>query len=178
VSRPPSLTTYQLGDSLSPRADILRKLMWSPENGVRSPQILYIARRITSGCQGRDAMCELRKIYQFTVENVRYAGDIAGVDTFCAPRWTLLMGAEDCDGHAVLNAALAAANGFQTKFRITSNRGTSWDHIYTMAGFPKSNPTRWIALDTTLARSRQDFSRFGVEPPRAKYQDFLATLKG
>ena len=117
-------------------------------------------------------MCELRAIYKFTVENVRYTGDVAGVDTFSSPIRTLQMGGEDCDGHAVLNAALAIINGYHAKARITSNRGVTWDHIYCMVGLPKGSTSRWIALDTTLARSRNDVSRFGAEPPRAKYQDF------
>jgi hypothetical protein len=78
----------------------------------------------------------------------------------------------NCDGHAVLNCALALLNGFKAKVRITSNRGVTWDHIYCLAGLPKGRSDRWIALDTTLARGRKDFSRFAIEPPRAKFQDF------
>jgi hypothetical protein len=168
----PILTAYHMGNSLEERVRLLRKLCWDPDNGVRAPQLIYLARQVTRGCAGRDAICELRSIYRFTVENVRYAGDVAGVDTFSSPLRTLQMGAEDCDGHTVLNAALALINGFQAKARITSNRGVTWDHIYCMIGLPKGRTDRWIALDTTMARSRQDFSRFGSEPPRAKYQDF------
>lgn len=72
-----------------------------------------------------------------------------------------------CDDMAVLNSVLAMENGFQTKFRITSNTGATWDHIYCLAGIPKHAPTRWVALDTTLGSNR-----FGHEPPRAKLQDF------
>ncbi len=161
-----------MGNSLDERVRLLRKLCWDSDNGVRSPQLIYLARQVTRGCTARDVTCELRSIYRFTIENVRYAGDVAGVDTFSSPLRTLQMGAEDCDGHTVLNAALAIINGFQAKARITSNRGITWDHIYCMVGLPKGRTDRWIALDTTLARSRQDFARFGIEPPRAKYQDF------
>jgi len=165
-----------MGNSLDERVKLLRQLCWDPNNGVRAPRVLHIARQVTRGCAGRDVICELRAIYQFVIENVRYTGDIAGVDTFSSPMRTLQMGGEDCDGHAVLNAALAICNGFKAKVRITSNRGITWDHIYCMAGLPKGRDSKWIALDTTLARSRTDFSRFGVEPPRAKYQDFLMEI--
>lgn len=152
-------------------------MLWSPENGLRNPRVLFIARQVTRHCNGRDALCELRAIYQFTVENIRYTGDIAGADTFSAPIRTMQMGGEDCDGHAVLNAALAIANGFQCKFRITSNTGASWDHIYCIVGMPKGYDRSWTALDTTLARNRSDFSRFGNEPRRAKFRDFNAMEK-
>jgi hypothetical protein len=171
---PPKLTLYNLNDSLASRAKILRQLVWSKEAGLQNPQVLFIARQVTRACYARDAICELRAIFQFTVKNVRYTGDIAGADTFSAPLRTLEMGGEDCDGHAVLNAALAIANGFRAKFRITSNRGNTWDHIYCMAGTnPKGSTNEWVALDTTLARGRDDISRFRTEPPRAKFQDFV-----
>ena len=168
----PVLESYEVGESLDARAKILRKLIWSPEAGLRNPKMLYLARQVTRACAARDAMCELRSIYQFVIENVRYTGDIAGADTFSAPLRTLQMGGEDCDGHMALNAALAIANGFRCKMRITSNRGVTWDHIYCLAGMPKGQGATWIALDTTLARGRTDYSRFNQEPPRAKYQDF------
>lgn len=168
----PTLQAFQVNDSLISRVKILRNLLWSPKSGLQNPQVLFIARRVTQACRGRDGMCELQAIYRFVVENVRYTGDVAKVDTFSGPLRTLQMGGEDCDGHSLINAALAIANGFSAKVRITSNRGASWDHIYCMVGFPKGTTNRWIALDTTLARSRTDFSRFGQEPPRAKFQDF------
>jgi transglutaminase-like putative cysteine protease len=162
-----------MGNGLDERVKLLRQLCWDENNGVRAPRMIYIARQITRGCAGRDIMCELRAIYQFVVTNVRYTGDVAGVDTFSSPIRTLQMGGEDCDGHTVLTAALAICNGFKAKARITSNRGITWDHIYGMVGLPKGRSDKWIALDTTLARNRGDFTRFGIEPPRAKYQDFL-----
>lgn len=76
--------------------------------------------------------------------------------------------ARQCDDMATLNAVLAMENGFQTKFRITSNTGATWDHIYALAGVPKMSPRRWVALDTTLPGG----NKFGVEPPRAKKEDF------
>lgn len=75
-----------------------------------------------------------------------------------------------CDDHAVLAAVLAMENGFQTRFRITSNTGATWDHIYCMAGVPKHSPNRWIPLDTTLGPRR-----FAKSPPMAKYKDFDVT---
>lgn len=73
-----------------------------------------------------------------------------------------------CDDHAVLAVTLAIENGFTTKFRITSNTGSSWDHIYAMAAIPKHRPSHWIALDTTLGAGK-----FNVQPPQAKHRDFL-----
>lgn len=77
-----------------------------------------------------------------------------------------------CDDHAVVNAVLAMENGYSTRFRITSNTGQTWDHIFCLAGVPKGpQPRKWIALDTTLPGA----NKFGVQPPMAKYRDFDVT---
>lgn len=124
---------------------------------------------LTRSCPARDDLCELRSIFDFVADprNVRYTGDIATKDTFQSALRTLQFGGGDCDDHSVVNAVLAMENGFECKWRITSNTGASWNHIYCLAGVPKHRPRRWVALDTTLGRGR-----FGHEPPRAKYMDF------
>lgn len=166
------LQAHRVGETLKERLTILRQLLWSSKNGLQTPTTVSLARAVTRGCQGRDVMCELRAIYQFVVTNMRYTGDVSTVDTFSAPLRALQMGGGDCDEHMIVNAALAIANGFQCKARVTSNRGVTWDHIYCMAGLPKGRGEKWVALDTTLAKHQHDFGRFGHEPPRAKYQDF------
>ena len=115
-------------------------------------------------------MCELKAIFDFIVKNVRYTGDISRKDTFQTALRTLQFGGGDCDDHSVLAATLAMENGFETKFRITSNTGKTWDHIFCCAGIPKHNPNprTWIILDTTLGAGR-----FNKHPPHAKYQDFI-----
>jgi transglutaminase-like putative cysteine protease len=169
----PTLQAFQVNDSLTARVKILRNLLWSPKSGLANPQVVAIARQVTRACPARDGMCELQAIYRFVVENVRYTGDVAKVDTFAGPLRVLQMGGGDCDEHMIVNAALAIANGFTAKARITSNHGTTWDHIYCMVGLPKGRNQQWIPLDSTLAgRSRTNFSKFGKEPPKAKYQDF------
>jgi hypothetical protein len=167
--------------TLNDRVVLLRRLVWEGEGGfnrssgpvgsLKDPRMRQIGLAVTQGCRGRDDMCELAAIFEFTKTNVRYTGDITNKDTFQSAWRTLQIGGGDCDDMATLNAVLAMENGFQTKFRITSNTGATWDHIYTLAGVPKMSPRRWVALDTTLPGA----NKFGVEPPRAKKQDFDVT---
>lgn len=156
--------------SLDDRVDVLKALVWGKRaipGSLKDPTMRRIGLLVTRNCVARDDMCELRAIFDFVVMNVRYTGDITYKDTFQNALRTLQFGGGDCDDHSVLCAVLAMENGFQTKFRITSNTGASWDHIYCMAGVPKHRPTSWIALDTTLGRGK-----FGREPGRAKFRDF------
>jgi hypothetical protein len=164
--------------TLDDRVVLLRKLVWfgeaafnsrlPPIGGLRDPQMRQIGLAVTEVCNARDDMCELAAIYDFVKSNTRYTGDITFKDTFMSAYRTLQYGGEDCDGHAVLNAVLAMENGFQTRFRITSNTGASWDHIYCVAGVPKMDPRKWIILDTTLP-GQNNFNR---SPPYAKFKDF------
>lgn len=78
----------------------------------------------------------------------------------------------NCDDHSVLNATLLILNGIQAKFRVTSPYrfgSDNYTHIYTMAGLPKNDPTKWVAVDTTLP----DYT-FGKEYSFAKNLDVTA----
>lgn len=173
----PSLRSHRV-ITLADRVRVLRGLVWGtiPDartgkpnvaGSLRDPLMRRIGLLVTRGCPARDDTCELRSIYDFVVKNVRYTGDVAFKDTFQSALRTLQFAGGDCDDHSALTAVLAMENGYQFRWRITSNTGASWDHIYGMAGVPKHNPKTWIALDTTLGASK-----FGREPPRAKKEDF------
>lgn len=190
--RGPMLRAHKVS-TLEDRVKILRKLVWygeaafsrnyPPIGGLRDPQMRLIGLAAVENCNARDDRCELESIYDFVKSNIRYTGDITYKDTFQSAFRTLQYGGGDCDDHATLAVVLAMENGFQAKFRITSNYGSTWDHIYAIVGVPKLEPRNWIstgyierpqnahvALDTTLPG--QFLSRFGKEPPRTKYKDF------
>ena len=177
------------------RVKILQDLVWK---GVQNPQMRELALAITgngtrdvtvgkrrfsvkgANCPARDGLCEAESIYNWTKSNIRYTGDIApvmmpggeveGVDLFQSALRTVEFGGEDCDGHTIVTSTLLALNGIPPKFRITApSKSSDWAHIYGLAGLPKTQPTRWVALDTTLPGNM-----FGREAPNAKHMDFVA----
>jgi len=177
------------------RVGILQDLVWK---GVQNPQMRELALAITgngvrdvtvgkrhfrvkgANCPARDGLCESEAVYNWTKSNIRYTGDVApikmpggdveGVDLFQAPWRTVEFGGEDCDGHTIVSTTLLALNGIPAKFRITApSKSSDWAHIYGMAGLPKTRPSRWVALDTTLPGNM-----FGREAPHAKHMDFVA----
>lgn len=156
--------------------------------GVTDPRMRKLALEITRECPPRDGECEARSIYAWMRQNVRYTGDIGPhvrrrgqaaepVDLFQLGKRTVEFGGGDCDDHSVLGATLAAHNGFHTRFRITAPSSAKnvddWSHIYLMIGLPKDNPTRWVAVDTTIGRTGRE-NLFGVEVPFGKKIDFVA----
>jgi hypothetical protein len=154
--------------TLEDRVKLLQGLVWKKEGGLRDPEMRALGLAVTQHCPARDDMCELAAIFDFVVTHVRYTGDITTKDTFQSALRTFQFGGGDCDDHSVANAVLAMENGFPMKWRITSNTGATWDHIYAMAGVPKNSPRTWVALDTTLGKNR-----FNREPSFAKAKDFI-----
>ena len=175
----PTLRVHRVS-SLEDRVRLLQKLVnygeaafdksSPPFGSTRDPEMRRIGIAVTEVCRARDDRCELMAIYDFVKRNIRYTGDVTNKDTFQSGYRTMQIGGGDCDDHAILCAVLAMVNGFTPKFRITSNYGSSWDHIYCIVGLPKLDPRSFVALDTTLPGSTDQ--RFGKEPPRMQYKDF------
>lgn len=165
------------------RVAILQKLV---EDSVKDGEMRKLALEVTRQCAPRDDRCEARAIYNAVKRRVRYTGDVApfkhtdgsieGVDYFQTAKRTWEIGGGDCDDQAVLNATLLTLNGIPARFRITAPRSAKntgdagWQHIYTLAGLPKNNPSgAWVALDSTIPG---EF--FGKEAPYGRHVDFVA----
>lgn len=146
--------------SLDGRIKILRDLT---AEGIRHPIIRSEAAWLVSDCPDRSDGCEIAKVFWYVKGNVRYTGDIAGIDTYQVPWRTLQLRAGDCDDASVLICAMLAAIGFQVGFRVISTTGQVWEHIYALIGVPKLAPTHVVPLDDTVPNSVP-----GWEPPHPK----------
>ncbi len=150
--------------------------------GVQDPQMRKLALGITHHCPERDGMCEAKAVYDYVKGRIRYTGDIAevkfgrngpveGIDLFQSPKRTNEFMGGDCDDHSGLAATLLALNGITPRLRVTAETRNGEDsHIYAVAGLPKTAPTKWLALDSTLPGK----NNFGVEMPRGRTTDFPA----
>lgn len=79
-----------------------------------------------------------------------------------------------CDDHSILESTLLSLSGVPARLRITRTNGSGkddWSHIYTLAGVPKTNPSKWIAVDSTLP---SHMAKFGKEVPYGHKVDFPA----
>lgn len=103
-------------------------------------------------CRARDADCEVERVWDFMVLNVRYVYDATDYDTFSTLKVTLETGGEDCDGMTIALATLLKHLGFYVMARVisTQEEPNTWVHIYPMVGLPKDNPTHWVPLDMTI----------------------------
>ena len=101
-------------------------------------------------CAPRDAACEIRKIWDFVVLNLRYTFDPQDPDTFSTVKESLDAGGGDCDDSTVMFAALLKAIGFSVVARVISTDGSKWEHVFAIVGCSHDNPTKWCPLDPTV----------------------------
>jgi transglutaminase-like putative cysteine protease len=101
---------------------------------------------------GHDSLAELRALFTFVRDRVRFTSDILGVETLQGPRYTLRVMAGDCDDRATLLVALARSIGLPVdlKFRavaVDKRRPGSFSHVYVVGVING----RRIALDPTYS---------------------------
>lgn len=107
-------------------------------------------------CAPRDETCEIERIWEFVVLNVRYVYDSPDFDDFATAQATLEMGGGDCDDFTILFCSLLNEVGFRCAARVigTNASGGEWEHVYPMAGIcPKGKPERYVPLDATVRGS-------------------------
>jgi transglutaminase-like putative cysteine protease len=111
-----------------------------------------------AGVRPHDLVGQLRTLYQFVRDRIYFIRDIHQVETLQSPRYTLQVGAGDCDDRATLLVALARSIGIPADFNfrvigadrrhpsrfshvyVTARLGS---HTYAMDPTYQSNPFGW-----------------------------------
>lgn len=121
-------------------------------------------------CPSRDDTCEVDRIWDFVVLNMRYVYDPTEYDTFATLKESLISGGGDCDDMAIAFAALLGSLGFHVAARVisTPEAPNDWVHIYPMVGLPKDNPRQWMPLDTTVEGATPGWEYDAI----ARYKDY------
>jgi len=108
-----------------------------------------VALELVRGLAPRDWVGEVRRVFEYVRDNIRYVHDIAGVETLQTPPVTIDLEAGDCDDKSTLLAALLASIGYPTRFVAVGYRQPgSYQHVYVEALLNN----RWIPLDSTVQR--------------------------
>ena len=108
--------------------------------------------------EGHDKIGQLASLYRFVRDRVYFVADIFGVETLQSPRYTLSIGAGDCDDRATLLVAMARAIGIPAMFSfkvVAANPSSrAFSHVYVVADFGGG---RKIALDPTYQENAFGF---------------------
>ena len=81
-----------------------------------SDTIRRTAANIVEGFPSQAFRDEVRALFSFVRDDIRYLGDVNEVETIQAPDVTLATGQGDCDDKAALLAALLQSIGYKTQF--------------------------------------------------------------
>jgi transglutaminase-like putative cysteine protease len=95
----------------------------------------------------KDAPSEIRALYDFVANQIRYVNDVAGVETLQTPDKTLLLRAGDCDDKAILLAVLLQSIGYAARFIVTGyHEPDVFEHVYLGVPMPDGS---LLSLDPT-----------------------------
>lgn len=154
------------------RIDFLADLI---EEGSEDPVIYELSRRIlvAKNVKSYDAEGEVKALFLWVRDNIRYTNHVMCRDSFQTARRTIDLKAGDCDQATVVLSAMFLSVGIPTAMRIiTTDRSKPFHHIYSLAGLPKNNPSKWIPLDT-INKS----ARVGWEPDFVDHRDYKVVCK-
>lgn len=124
----------------------------SKEREVREAAIDALNR---AGVRDHDPVAELGALFRFVRDDIRFTGDVVGVETLQGPRYTLHLMAGDCDDRAILLAALARSIGVpaELRFRVIGadpRRPARYSHVYVVAQVGGKQ----IPMDPTYGENR------------------------
>lgn len=113
--------------------------------GRVSPIIREKAVSLTRYLPQKDWFGEIKAIYQFVRDNIRYVRDINGVETIHTAEKILEQGAGDCDDKSILLASLLETIGHPTRFVAIGFAPGKFRHVFveTKVG------DKWLVLETT-----------------------------
>jgi transglutaminase-like putative cysteine protease len=115
--------------------------------GRRSDRVRSTAISLTNTLAPKDWSGEVRALFAFVRDNIRYVRDIHDVETLQTAEATLDLEAGDCDDKAVLLSALLESIGHPTRFvAVGYFRRDHYEHVYVETRMGAG----WIALDATM----------------------------
>lgn len=95
----------------------------------------------------KDAPSEIRTIFEFVRDHVRYVQDVHEIETLTAPDKTLQLLAGDCDDKSVLLATMLESVGYATRFVVTGyNTPNVFEHVYVEVMLPDGS---FVSLDSS-----------------------------
>jgi transglutaminase-like putative cysteine protease len=82
----------------------------------------------------KDEPSEIRVIFEFVRDHIRYVRDVVDTETIATPDKVLALGAGDCDDKATLLATLLESVGYPTRFAVAGYSAPNvFEHVYVRA---------------------------------------------
>jgi hypothetical protein len=127
--------------------DTLQRMRAIVHKSVRDPRLIALARQLTANLTSRDYAGEIKALFEWVRDNIRYARDIEGVETLIEPAdlvFNLELGRQgDCDDFSMLLATLLKIMGHRARFKAGTVTGARQGHVWVEVFLDN----KWIPLD-------------------------------
>lgn len=127
---------------ISQTLDVMRDLVRA---GKKSLTVRQLALSLVKGLPQKDYAGEVKRLFYFVRDHIRYVRDIVGVETVHTPDEVLANGQGDCDDKSILLAALLESIGHPTRFVAVGFKPGQLSHVLVETKIGN----RWVSLETT-----------------------------
>lgn len=110
-----------------------------------SLELRAIAQRIIDNTAGHDFSSEIRALFYFTRDHIKYRKDPVEVERVQDALRTVQFGSGDCDDKVTLLVTLLAVCGHRARFCVSGPAPGRWQHVYCEV----ATPNGWMPLDPT-----------------------------
>lgn len=107
--------------------------------------IRQLALAIVDGQKQKNFHAEIRKLFEFVRDRIRYVKDVNQVETLQTPTKTLEIKQGDCDDKVMLLASLLESIGHPTRLIAVGFRRNIFSHVFLQTRLGHN----WISLDST-----------------------------
>ena len=126
--------------------------------GKKNPEVRIKAAELVAHLTQKDYAAEVKAIFNYVQNYIRYTRDIRGVETIQPAEYVLSRGTGDCDDKAVLLASMLESIGHPTRFVALAFKTGKFAHVLVESKIGN----KWVALETT------EPVRIGWYPPKVQ----------
>lgn len=117
------------------------------KSGKKSGVVRQKALELTQHLRQKDRFGEIKALWSFVKNNIRYVRDINGVETIHTPEQILRQESGDCDDKALLLCAMLESIGHPSAFyAIGTKQAGKFSHVMAAT---RIGEKRWLPLETT-----------------------------
>jgi transglutaminase-like putative cysteine protease len=114
--------------------------------GKCNPLVRYYAVGLTYDLPPKNRAMEIRMLFEFVRDEIRFVHDPADVEMLHWPEAVLQMGSGDCDDKVILLCSLLESIGYPTRLVAVGFRPGEFSHVYCEVKFRD----RWLPLDASV----------------------------
>ena len=145
----------QIPDGKEGIKDTLRLMHDLVVHGKKNITVREKALELTRYLKQKAYLDEVKVLFDFVQNRIRYIRDIHTVETVHLPEKVLEYGQGDCDDKAILLSSMLESIGHPTRFVAVGFRERPYSHVFTETKVGN----KWLALDPT------DDKPMGWKPP-------------